>query len=217
MGALGGSNLTSSLKDWIQELLRSAHIVSPRFDDYRIETLDWYGEPGIDIQDVIESEVEKILEASGVKPNRGAKAPKDQATDNILDVIFSAGMRGAGGSGAVLNMIKPLLGPAAVAFLAPIVTKMVLEELIRPGGALDIRYKRQITNEVENYLSRQIQRDTQIGNRQVIVQMRSQFLNLHGEGNSNTYQQVRDLGTRFAETGLRTKDSAQLLERLIGR
>ncbi len=126
-------------------------------------------------------------------------------------------MRGAGGSTAVLRMLAPLLGPAAVALIAPTVAKMVLEELKRPGGVLDIRYKRMITNEVENYMSRQMQRDTQIGNRQVIIQMKSKFLNLNGEGNSNTYQQVRDNGTRFAEVGLQTKDTAQLLERYIGR
>ena len=217
MSAIGGSSLGSTLKQWLQELLISAHIVSPRFDDYRIESLDWYSDPsGLEFDQVIKKEVEKIMREGGYNL-KGGKSRTKKSNESTVDAINGI-LRGASGTSMGATALARVLPPVAVALLVAKVSKMILDDLKRPGGAWDIRYKRLLENEVENYMSRQLQRNTQVGaGRQIIIQMRSQFLNLNGQGNSNTFQQVRDYGNRLAEVGLNTKDKAQLLERFTGR
>jgi len=215
MSAIGGGSLGSTLKQWLQDILVSAHIVSPRFDDYRIESLDWYSEPSnLEFEKAIEQEVQKILRKEGIVKKSGSARTK-KSNDSTLDAVGSV-LRGSKSFSMGPQMLARFLPPVAIALLVAQVSKMILEDLKRPGGALDIRYRRLLENEVENYLSRQFQRNTQVGaGRQVIIQMKSQFLNLNGTGNSNTFQQINTYGNRLAEVGLHTKDTAQLLERLI--
>ncbi len=215
MSAIGGSSLGSTLKSWLQDLLVSAHIVSPRFDDYRIESLDWYSEPSnLEFEKAIEMEVQKILRKEGIVKKSGSARVK-KSNDGTMDAITSV-LRGSRSFSMGPQMLARFFPPAMVAILVAQVSKMIIEDLKRPGGVLDIRYRRLLENEVENYMSRQFQRNTQVGEgRQIIIQMQSQFLNLNGQGNSNTFQQINTYGNRLAEVGLHTKDTAQLLERLI--
>ena len=148
---------------------------------------------------------------------KGGKSRTKKSNESTVDAINGI-LRGASGTSMGATALARVLPPVAVALLVAKVSKMILDDLKRPGGAWDIRYKRLLENEVENYMSRQMQRNTQVGaGRQIIIQMRSQFLNLNGQGNSNTFQQVRDYGNRLAEVGLNTKDKSQLLERYTGR
>jgi hypothetical protein len=120
---------------------------------------------------------------------------------------------GIGGQSAIIGQVSKILPPVIIAMLVKQIGELVLEELTKPGGGLDTRYKRRITNEIENYLSRQTQRDTQIGLRQVVIQAQNRFLNNNGNGSSNTFAQIRDGGTRVSEVGLHVKDRAKGLER----
>jgi len=64
-------------------------------------------------------------------------------------------------------------------------------------------------------MSREMQRDTAVGNRQVIIQSNASFKNFRGAGNSNTLRQIREDPNRLAQIGLNVHDAAQGLERQI--
>jgi len=38
--------LASSIKQFVENIAKSARIISPRFDDYKIESFDFYSESG---------------------------------------------------------------------------------------------------------------------------------------------------------------------------
>jgi hypothetical protein len=204
--------LASTLKQFVEQLAISARIVSPRFTDYRIESFDYYTEPA-SFDDIIREEVKKILGEEQAQQENSITSTISDSGLGISNVMSFAGA-GRGGIMGIVRMLAPMLGPAVAALMAPVIFNMVLDELTRVGGPLDTRFKRDIANEVENYFSRQIQRDTQIGNRQVIIQAQARFLNKNGAGNSNTFRQIRESGDRLSELGLHVEDRAKGLERL---
>jgi len=71
---------------------------------------------------------------------------------------------------------------------------MIFDELTRPGSVLDLRWRRIISNEVSAFLSRQTQKDTQFGVRQVIIQSKTGFTATNGKNNYNTLRGIREGG-----------------------
>ena len=170
------------------------------------------------LETLLRAEIQEIAGESKQEGTDIMAESEDQAAVSLSQVA-GLGRAGMGGSGAVLGMATSALGaalpPVAIALIVAAILPMVLDELTKAGGVLDIRYKRLILNEVENYFSRQIQRDTQVGNRQIIIQASARFMNLNGSGNSNTLKLIRDSPDRLAPIGLTVKDSAQGLERVL--
>ena len=95
---------------------------------------------------------------------------------------------------AFLTGALRLLPPVAFAFIAKEVAEYVFESITRPGGGMDLRWKRQMTNEFNAFLDRQTQRNTQIGTRQVVIQSQKGFLQMNGAASENTLRQIRDGG-----------------------
>lgn len=204
--------LGTEIKLLVEQLMLSAKIDSPRFADYRIREIGFYADTGV-FDASIASAMEKALNDIKLGDEKKASfADTEEDTTPDFKKLLSFGM---GGSGAVVGMISKILPPVAIALIVKEVAAMVLEELIKPGGVFDTRYKRRLTNEIENYLSRQTQRDTMVGVRQVIVQAQNRFLTADGSGSNNTFQQIRDGGTRVSEVGLHVSDRAKGLERYL--
>lgn len=76
------------------------------------------------------------------------------------------------------------------AFLAP----LIFMELTRPGGLLDLRFKRIVDDEITAFLSRQSQKDTEMGFRQVVIQSKVGFTASNGVNNYNTIRGIREGG-----------------------
>jgi len=205
--------LAAAIKQFVTELAVSARIISPRFTDYRIDSFDYYTEPA-EFDTILKDEVERIIDAKMAEQKEGGtKSPPMPQEANMLGLIGKGARTGMGGGAALLGSVARLFPPVAIALAIPFVIDAVLDELTKAGGVLDTRYKRILTNEIENYMSRQMQYDTAVGNRQVIIQTKASFSNLRGAGNSNTFQQVRDNVNRLADVGLHVTDKAQGLER----
>jgi len=206
--------LAASIKQFVTELAISARIVSPRFTDYRIESFDYYTEPA-EFDSILKAEVERIIEEKMVemKGTKESKSPPMPEGAGMLGLIGKGARTGMGGGMALVGTMARLFPPAMIALAIPFVVNAVLDELTKVGGVLDVRYRREITNEIENYWSRQVQYDTAVGNRQVILQTKASFGNLRGAGNSNTLRQVRENVNRLADVGLHVEDKAQGLER----
>ena len=106
---------------------------------------------------------------------------------------FAATKNPLGAVSAALGNI-PIPHAALVALTLALIP-LIFKELTRDGGSLDLRWKRIIDREVNGFLDRQTQRNTQIGLRQVIIQSRAGFIAKNGaSGNENTIRQIRDGG-----------------------
>ena len=70
----------------------------------------------------------------------------------------------------------------------------IFDLLTKPGGPLDLRFKRIIDDEINAFLSRQTQKDTEMGVRQVIIQSKTGFTASNGKNNYNTLRGIREGG-----------------------
>lgn len=122
-----------------------------------------------------------------------------EGTD-IESKIKSNVLKGVGSTkdplGAISGAIKGIPIPhAALVALATALIPIIFKEITKDGSILDLRWKRIIDREVNGFLDRQTQRNTQIGLRQVIIQSRAGFIQKNGAGgNENTIRQIRDGG-----------------------
>jgi len=87
-----------------------------------------------------------------------------------------------------------LLPHAALIAFAVMLAPLIFDILTKPGGPLDLRFKRIISDEVNAFLSRQSQRDTEMGVRQVIIQGKTGFTATDGKNNYNTLRGIREGG-----------------------
>lgn len=73
-------------------------------------------------------------------------------------------------------------------------SKQVFNYLTKPGGDLDLRIKFILQDEFNAFLTRQTQKDTQMGVRQVIIQSKVGFTAANGVNNYNTLKGIREGG-----------------------
>jgi len=95
---------------------------------------------------------------------------------------------------SIISRALPLLPQAALVGLALLLAPLIFDILTKPGGPLDLRFKRIISDEVNAFLSRQSQRDTEMVFRQVIVQSKPGFTAVNGFNNYNTQRGIREGG-----------------------
>jgi len=181
----------------------SARIISPRFSDYQVSGFDFYSESGqmndvfkADVVQIIKDEISfqltKVGEGDGTEGVVEGTNLESKVKSNVLKG-FAASKNPLGAVTSVLQGVP--LPHAALVALALALMPLIFKELTRDGGSLDLRWKRIIDNEVNGFLDRQTQRNTQIGTRQVIIQSRAGFIAINGAaGNENTIRQIRDGG-----------------------
>ncbi len=87
-----------------------------------------------------------------------------------------------------------LLPHAALVTFAISLAPLIFDILTKPGGPLDLRFKRIIEDEVNAFLARQTQKDTEMGVRQVIIQGKTGFTSANGKNNYNTLRGIREGG-----------------------
>lgn len=184
----------------------SARIVSPRFTDYKIERLDYYAEVS-GFEAILTAEIERIIEERFPQVNVGDKENAIDRSDIALEtgsigltegliagkVRQASALARGGAAGMAMGGIAYLPHAALVA-VAIAMAPIIMEELTRPGGILDIRFRRYLEEEYNAGLDRQTQRNTQIGLRQVIIQSRAGFIQANGVANENTLRSIREGG-----------------------
>lgn len=87
-----------------------------------------------------------------------------------------------------------MLPHAKLVALALALAPLTFAILTKPGGPLDLRWKRFIEDEINAFLSRQTQKDTEFGVRQVIIQSKIGFTATNGKNNYNTVRGIREGG-----------------------
>jgi len=95
---------------------------------------------------------------------------------------------------SIIARVLPSLPQATLIAFALLLAPLIFDILTKPGGPLDLRFKRIISDEVNAFLSRQSQRDTEMGVRQVIIQSKTGFTAVNGFNNYNTVKGIREGG-----------------------
>ena len=88
----------------------------------------------------------------------------------------------------------PFLPHAVLVTLAIMLVPLIFQEITRPGAVLDLRFKRIVDDEINAFLSRQTQKDTEMGVRQVIIQSKKGFTAANGVNKYNTTREIREGG-----------------------
>jgi len=201
---------TDTIRGLIERMLKNSIIRSPRFSDYRIEEVIPVSDSGIDeefrteVEQIIQEEVKTQIKELEKEGPAKQSSPEGSSTPDMQGPALEAFQAIKNPGGLVAKGLKVLPHAAAVLFAIQI-SKYVFEEITKPGGAMDVRWRRQMENEFNAFLDRQTQRNTQIGTRQVVIQSAAGFIQMNGAANENTLRQIRDGGvdgTRLARVDL---------------
>lgn len=94
----------------------------------------------------------------------------------------------------IVSLALQRLPHAVMITFAISLAPLIFEQLTRPGGPIDLRFKRMIDDEINAFLSRQTQKDTEFGYRQVVIQSKLGFTAPNGVNNYNTVRGIREGG-----------------------
>jgi len=194
--------------------MRSALIISERFTDYKISQIEFPSDSGLTqaLEDTVTQFLEVQKAEGGMDELVGGKSKNSSPTPG-KPPFGKFAKKGAGmvpgllsGSPAStlqnlfmsnIKMILPIAIPLMVVQLIP----LIIDELKRPGGFLDVRFRRDARRELEFGLTREQQQLTRIGVRQVIIQSQAGFRNMAGAASTNTLRQIRESGFRVSSLG----------------
>lgn len=96
---------------------------------------------------------------------------------------------------ALVSAGLPLLPHAVLVSFVISIIPLVINELTKPGGAYDLRFRRIIEKEFNALQNRQTSYDIAIGERGFIIQNRAGFLNTQGSrSNTNSLKIIREGG-----------------------
>ena len=123
------------------------------------------------------------------------KIPKKKGFGEAQGIsLASKTLRGAQDPEIIVTMGFLYLPHAALVAFAISLAPLIFYLLIKPGGPFDVRFKRIVDNEINAFLSRQTQKDTEFGVRQVIIQSKLGFTASNGVNNYNTVRGIREGG-----------------------
>lgn len=143
----------------------------------------------VDDPDSAESLAGELLDSE----QKTGKKSKGKLQKGALSTVSTVGAAGQDPA-SVIARVLPLLPQATLIALALLLAPLIFDILTKPGGPLDLRFKRIISDEVNAFLSRQTQRDTEMGVRQVIIQAKTGFTSTNGVNNYNTLRGIREGG-----------------------
>ncbi len=195
--------LSDIITSYVIDLLKEAQITSasPQWTntvkDVRVTGL------GADFDHELEIAIaEKISEFAATNPDlfggvetaptskKGKKSSKEKIGAGLVRQGVAIGENPA----SIVAQGIALLPHATLLLLAISLAPLIFDILTKPGGPLDLRFKRIIDNEINAFLSRQTQKDTEFGVRQVIIQSKTGFTATNGANNFNTVRGIREGG-----------------------
>lgn len=206
---------TDTIRSLIERMLKNSIIKSPRFSDYRVADVIPVADSGIDeefrteVEQIIQDEVKTQIQDLEKEGAPKQSSPEGSSAPDLQGPALEA-FQAIKNPGSLVAKGLKLLPHAAAVLFAIQISKYVFAEITKAGGTMDLRWRRQMDDEFNAFLDRQTQRNTQIGNRQVVIQSTAGFIQMNGAANENTLRQIRDGGvdgTRLAKVDLR--DHAQ--------
>ncbi len=203
------ATLDSIIKQMILSAFRSANMTSAS-PGHINRFIGIESQGGMDIigsNEEINDAIRQAVEGITTDPDSA-----DSLAGNLLDSeqktgkkskgqLQQAGLSGVSGivgignnPASIIARVLPTLSQATLIAFALLLAPLIFDILTKPGGPLDLRFKRIISDEVNAFLSRQTQRDTEMGVRQVIIQSKTGFTAVNGFNNYNTVKGIREGG-----------------------
>lgn len=209
--ATGGGNASGELASAILQMLRSAKFTSAGGSSTVVNEYVAGSVDSVDFASILDSAVTtavlRHMEDNGLiagptesgLPANDSSMTEGQAIGNLKSTI-SAGQNPASLVATGLSLLPHAVLLSFVISLLP----LIIEELTRPGGEYDLRFKRMMEKEFNALQDRQTSFDVAIGERGTIFQARAGFLNKQGQSsNTNSLRLVREGGInkeRLTET-----------------
>ena len=130
-----------------------------------------------DFEAVFEADLKRAVEEYARSQEGQAQAKKQREEQEGLGLsdVNRFAAQGVSGPPDVMGVMAQFIPQLAPILIASGAAVAIFEWAKSPGGPLDTRYRRDLRNEVLNFYSRQLQRDTEIGLRQVIIQSQANF------------------------------------------
>jgi hypothetical protein len=208
--------LFDAIRQLLENTLRDMDITSSGGDSPKVNKTKNIDINSADFDRVFESEIKRAVEEYSQQGGSNAGATNTESTESSVTPtdILGLARKGTGGPPDPIQFLTPFMPYLGPLMVATGVAAFLFDWSKSPGGPLDTRYRRELIDEANNFYSRQLQRDTEIGQRQVIIQAQANFRNLGGTGHSNTFKQINNNGNRLANSGLVVTDEAHGLERM---
>jgi len=132
--------------------------------------------------------------ASDLLNVEGKKGAKEGTTEKEAAGFIRKKMSIIQNPNDIAMEIARFMPHAALVLIAASIAPLIFDIMTKPGGPLDLRFKRIIADEINAYLLRQTQKDTEMGVRQVIIQSKRGFTAINGQNNYNTLRGIREGG-----------------------
>jgi len=177
-------------------LITSAGGDSPkqnRVIDVEIPAVDFEGILDDNIRELINDAIdEREIAGGGGASTRAKQSPGSQGQAQEALQLLTGGIGSTPQS--IVQRLVPMLGPAMLLFMLPEIFKFVLNEMIKPGGPFDVRFKREIQKEQFGFYDRQTQWDSSHGYRNVIIQGVNGFKAEQGSFHASTFRDIKEAG-----------------------
>lgn len=203
-------SVASAFIQLLQQAMLEAQISSAGGDSPKTNRVLYMDINSADYESVIDAEITMLVEGI-VRDEMQAQSPTTSLTDG-----GGGGEVGEGGGGltegeavglarqglTVLRDPTSLVGEALsklphavlIGFALSLIP-IIINELTKPGGPFDLRFKRIVEKEFNSLMDRQTAYDIRIGERSIIVQSRAGFINANGAAsNTNTLREIREGG-----------------------
>ena len=190
--------LASSIKQFVENIMVAARIVSPRFADYKVDGFDFYSESGqfdesfrSDVIKIIQDEIKIQMTTVGEDELKTNDKPLGSVDSQVASYV-NKGVGIAQNPGALARSIFSKIPHTVLIALGISLIPIIIKELTRAGGLFDIRWKRELTKEFNGFLDRQTQKNTQLGIRGVRIQSTAGFIQLSGGSSGNSMRLQKD-------------------------
>lgn len=198
-GDIGGTEIEAAIRQMIEAYLLGANITSAGGDSpkiNKIETLPEVPAFGDILANAVQIAVIRHMEDSGIIGNIGDGdiVPKESGlTEGQAVGIARKGVSTLQNPASLVAEGLGLLPHAVVASFVISILPIIINELTKPGGPFDLRFKRMVEKEFNSLQDRQTSFDLAIGERGLVIQSRAGFLNRHGaSSNTNTLRMIRE-------------------------
>lgn len=180
------------IREMIEDAMLSAYIVSPRFDDYEIASVEI---PDRGLENALDQEIEILVEGAPAGNTSNAQLDahvKSYGKHKAQESLKELGIRHSKKAlnflqgpkeaviGEITNYFKdfarslPLVGPLVVAALGlPQVAKKLTEIMARRGGPIDVTFRRHATTMANELRTVNSQQEIRSGFTQVIFSSRA--------------------------------------------
>ncbi len=161
----------------------------------------------IQVNQLISPDLESETGGGGTKSQSGSDSiPEMAGKFGPKDVPLALKATGGQGLTSVASKFAggaaALAGPLAIAFIVPQMIPIIIDELTRPGGIMDKRFRIEAEKEFFNGMDRQTRQNTRIGDRQVIIQQIQGFRASEGSLSTNTLDIITQNSGRVLDIGL---------------